>query len=64
LFSAKPRGDIEKTEIFIDNALKNDDEPLDPVPEIINKVAELYVSDFFFAKNNLADNPTEHPVLF
>jgi hypothetical protein len=47
---------------FIDNALKNDtDVPLDPVTEIIKTFAEFYASDFFLAKNNLADNPTEHP---
>ena len=53
---------LEKAAAFIDDALKGvADVPFDPVPEIINTIAEFYASGLFLAKNNLAENQTEQP---
>jgi hypothetical protein len=47
---------------FIDDTLKGvASVPLNPVPEIINTIAEFYASGLFLAKNSLAENQTEHP---
>ena len=35
--------------------------PLDPVPAVVDAIAEFYASGLFLAKNNLAENQTEHP---
>jgi hypothetical protein len=53
---------LEKAAAFIDDALKGVAAvPLNPVPEIIQTVSEFYASGLFLAKNNLAENQTEHP---
>jgi hypothetical protein len=53
---------LEKAASFIDDALKDVAAvPLNPVPEIIHTVAEFYALGLFLAKNNLAENQTEHP---
>jgi hypothetical protein len=53
---------LKKAASFIDDALKGvADVPLNPVPEIINTIAEFFASGLFLAKNNLAENQTEHP---
>jgi hypothetical protein len=53
---------LEKAAAFIEDALKDvANVSLNPVPEIIHTVAEFYASGLFLAKNNLAENQTEHP---
>ena len=52
---------LEKAAAFIDDALKGVADIIDPVPEIINTIAEFYASGLFLAKNNLAENQTEQP---
>jgi len=35
--------------------------PLDPVPAIIDTIAEFYASGLYLARNNLAEGQTQHP---
>ena len=35
--------------------------PLDPVPAVVDTIAEFYASGLYLARNNLADSQTQHP---
>jgi hypothetical protein len=35
--------------------------PLDPVPAVVDTIAEFYASGLYLARNNLADGQTQHP---
>ncbi len=35
--------------------------PLDPVPAVVDTIAEFYASGLFLARNNLPENQTQHP---
>lgn len=35
--------------------------PLDPVPAVVDTIAEFYASGLYLARNNLADGETQHP---
>src|SRR5665647_35512 len=35
--------------------------PLDPVPAIVDTIAEFYASGLYLARNNLPENQTQHP---
>lgn len=37
--------------------------PLDPVPAVVDTIAEFYASGLFLARNNLPDGQTQHPNL-
>ena len=53
---------LAKAADFIDNALKGVAMlPLDPVPAIIDTIAEFYASGLFLARNNLLEGQTQHP---
>lgn len=35
--------------------------PLDPVPAVVDTIAEFYASGLFLARNNLPEGQTQHP---
>lgn len=35
--------------------------PLDPVPAVVDTIAEFYASGLYLARNNLANGQTQHP---
>ena len=35
--------------------------PLDPVPAVVDTIAEFYASGLYLARNNLAEGQTQHP---
>jgi hypothetical protein len=37
--------------------------PLDPVPAVVDTIAEFYASGLYLARNNLPDGQTQHPKL-
>jgi hypothetical protein len=47
---------------FINDSLKGFvSVPLDPVPAVLDTIAEFYASGLYLARNNLADGQTQHP---
>ena len=47
---------------FINDSLKGVvSVPLDPVPEVVDTIAEFYASGLYLARNNLANGQTQHP---
>ena len=47
---------------FINDSLKQFvSVPLDPVPAVVDTIAEFYASGLYLARNNLADGQTQHP---
>ena len=47
---------------FINDSLKGFvSVPLDPVPAVVDTIAEFYASGLYLARNNLADGQTQHP---
>ena len=47
---------------FINDSLKGFvSVPLDPVPAVVDTIAEFYASGLFLARNNLPDGQTQHP---
>ena len=47
---------------FINDSLKMvTTVPLDPVPAVLDTIAEFYASGLYLARNNLADGQTQHP---
>ncbi len=47
---------------FINDCLKGIvSVPLDPVPAVVDTIAEFYASGLYLARNNLADGQTQHP---
>ena len=47
---------------FINNSLKGvTTVPLDPVPAVVDTIAEFYASGLYLARNNLSDGQTQHP---
>jgi len=47
---------------FINDSLKGFAAvPLDPVPAVVDTIAEFYASGLYLARNNLADGQTQHP---
>ena len=53
---------LEKACDFINDALKGIVSlPLDPVPAVVDNIAEFYASGLYLARNNLADGQTQHP---
>ena len=47
---------------FINNSLKGFvSVPLDPVPAVVDTIAEFYASGLYLARNNLPDGQTQHP---
>jgi hypothetical protein len=35
--------------------------PMDPVPAVVDTIAEFYASGLYLARNNLPDGQTQHP---
>ena len=53
---------LEKAYDFINDSLKGFvSVPLDPVPAVVDTIAEFYASGLYLARNNLADGQTQHP---
>ncbi len=53
---------LEKTCDFINDSLKGVATlPLDPVPAVVDTIAEFYASGLFLARNNLPEGQTQHP---
>ena len=53
---------LEKACDFINDSLKGVVAvPLDPVPAVVDTIAEFYASGLYLAQNNLADGQTQHP---
>jgi hypothetical protein len=53
---------LAKAADFIDSTLKGvATVPLDPVPAVVDTIAEFYASGLYLARNNLADGQTQHP---
>jgi hypothetical protein len=53
---------LEKACDFINDSLKRVvSVPLDPVPAVVDTIAEFYASGLYLARNNLADGQTQHP---
>ena len=53
---------LEKASDFINDSLKGVTAvPLDPVPAVVDTIAEFYASGLFLARNNLPDGQTQHP---
>ena len=52
---------LEKACDFINDALKGVVVPLDPVPAVVDTIAEFYASGLFLARNNLPEGQTQHP---
>jgi hypothetical protein len=49
---------------FINDSLKGVVSlPLDPVPAVVDTIAEFYASGLYLARNNLADGQMQHPNL-
>ena len=47
---------------FINDSLKGIvSVPLDPVPAVVDTIAEFYASGLFLARNNLPDGQMQHP---
>ncbi len=47
---------------FINNFLKGFvSVPLDPVPAVVDTIAEFYASGLYLARNNLSEGQTQHP---
>jgi len=47
---------------FINDSLKGVTiVPLDPVPAVVDTIAEFYASGLYLARNNLPDGQTQHP---
>jgi hypothetical protein len=47
---------------FINDSLKGvTTVPLDPVPAVLDTIAEFYASGLYLARNNLPDGQTQHP---
>jgi hypothetical protein len=53
---------LEKACDFISDSLKAVvSVPLDPVPAVVDTIAEFYASGLYLARNNLADGQMQHP---
>ena len=53
---------LEKACDFINDSLKGVVSVLlDPVPAVVETIAEFYASGLYLARNNLADGQTQHP---
>jgi hypothetical protein len=53
---------LDKATVFINDLLKGIvTVPLNPVPQIVDTIAEFYASGLFLARNNLAEGQTQHP---
>jgi hypothetical protein len=53
---------LEKACDFINDFLKGVVAvPLDPVPAVVDTIAEFYASGLFLARNNLPEGQTQHP---
>ena len=53
---------LEKAYDFINDSLKGVTiVPLDPVPAVVDTIAEFYASGLYLARNNLAEGQTQHP---
>jgi hypothetical protein len=53
---------LEKACDFINDFLKGSVAiPLNPVPTVVDTIAEFYASGLYLARNNLADGQTQHP---
>lgn len=53
---------LEKAYDFINDSLKGIvSVPLDPVPAVVDTIAEFYASGLFLARNNLPEGQTQHP---
>jgi len=53
---------LEKACDFINDSLKGVSAvPLDPVPAVVDTIAEFYASGLFLARNNLPEGQTQHP---
>jgi hypothetical protein len=53
---------LDKACDFINDSLKAIvSVPLDPVPAVVDTIAEFYASGLYLARNNLADGQTQHP---
>jgi hypothetical protein len=53
---------LEKACELINDSLKGVvSVPLDPVPAVVNTIAEFYASGLFLARNNLSEGQTQHP---
>ena len=52
---------LEKAAALMDDALKGAAEvPLNPMPQIIDTIAEFYSNGLYPTNNNLTDNQTQH----
>jgi hypothetical protein len=53
---------LQKAFDFINDSLKGFvSVPLDPVPAVVDTIAEFYASGLYLARNNLPDGQTQHP---
>jgi len=53
---------LEKACDFINDSLKGVvSVPLDPVPAVVDTIAEFYASGLFLARNNLPEGQLQHP---
>ena len=53
---------LTKASDFINDSLKGVTAvPLDPVPAVVDTIAEFYASGLYLARNNLADGQMQHP---
>ncbi len=53
---------LGKASDFINDSLKGvTTVPLDPVPAVVDTIAEFYASGLFLARNNLSEGQTQHP---
>jgi hypothetical protein len=53
---------LEKACDFINDFLKGVVAvPLDPVPAVVDTIAEFYASGLYLARNNLPEGQTQHP---
>jgi hypothetical protein len=53
---------LEKACDFINDSLKGFvSMPLNPVPAVVDTIAEFYASGLYLARNSLADGQTQHP---
>jgi hypothetical protein len=53
---------LDKACDFINDSLKGFvSVPLDPVPAVVDTIAEFYASGLFLARNNLPEGQTQHP---
>lgn len=53
---------LEKASALINDSLKGFvSVPMDPVPAVVDTIAEFYASGLYLARNNLPDGQTQHP---